>query len=134
MSKNESKVNLYDKMVSEKLRQFRILKTMSQAEVASIIGVSIQQVQKYEACKNRISAGRLYNLAKSLKIDVANFFDFGTKYEISENSGKYIGIKMLKYFDKLSEKQKKVLLELIKAIVEEENQEEVENDESRRIE
>ena len=48
---------------------------ISQAELANELGVSFQQVQKYEYGANRISAGRLQQIAEYLKVPVAFFFD-----------------------------------------------------------
>lgn len=60
--------------VGRRLRIRRTLLNFSQATVAKALGVSFQQVQKYERGANRISASRLYDLAAILKTDVAYFF------------------------------------------------------------
>jgi transcriptional regulator with XRE-family HTH domain len=48
---------------------------MTQNDLAQVLGLSYQQVQKYEAGANRISAGKLYELASLLKTDVAWFYE-----------------------------------------------------------
>lgn len=47
---------------------------LSQTALARAIGVTFQQLQKYESGKNRLSASRLYRLASVLGVDVAAFF------------------------------------------------------------
>jgi len=48
---------------------------MTQAKVAEALGLTSQQVQKYESGFNRIGSSRLYELAKVLDVPVAYFFD-----------------------------------------------------------
>ena len=69
------KPNPVDKHVGLKIREARILKAMSQVALAQQIGVSINQVQKYESAGDRISAGRLYDVSAALKTDIRFFFD-----------------------------------------------------------
>lgn len=64
-----------DIMVGSKVRHFRTLRGMSQEVLGESIGVTFQQVQKYEKGTNRISASRLVQIAHALKIDVRTFFD-----------------------------------------------------------
>ena len=47
---------------------------LSQSALASALGISFQQVQKYEAGANRLSAGRLFRLAQILNCPIASFF------------------------------------------------------------
>jgi len=48
---------------------------MSQTDVANALGISFQQIQKYEKGTNRISASRLQQVANLLQVPVAFFFD-----------------------------------------------------------
>ena len=61
--------------VGERIRQRRAVLDLSLEEVASSIGVSPQQLQKYEAADNRITAGRLFKCAVALDVPVSFFFD-----------------------------------------------------------
>ena len=61
--------------VGSRLRERRIVLGMSQQQLAAALGLSFQQVYKYELGKNRISAGRLYDLGKVLGVPVAFFFE-----------------------------------------------------------
>ncbi len=64
-----------DVHVGARLRVRRTLSGMSQTTLGDAIGVSFQQMQKYERGTNRISASRLYDLARLLDVPVEYFFD-----------------------------------------------------------
>lgn len=57
------------------VRQTRKLRGISQKRLGEMLGLTFQQVQKYETGKNRISAGTLYRIADFLKVDVASFYE-----------------------------------------------------------
>jgi transcriptional regulator with XRE-family HTH domain len=61
--------------VGEQLKQRRILLGLTQEAIASAIGVSFQQVQKYERGVNRMGASRLYAFSKLLGVPVSYFFE-----------------------------------------------------------
>lgn len=61
--------------VGQKLKQLRILRGMTQTDVADGLKISFQQVQKYELGRNRISASKLFEIAHILKVPPAYFFD-----------------------------------------------------------
>jgi transcriptional regulator with XRE-family HTH domain len=63
-----------DRQVGESIRAHRLLAGMSQSYLASKIGVTFQQVQKYEKGTNRVGAGRLPQIAEVLGIPVAALF------------------------------------------------------------
>jgi len=77
MSENISKgvANCADKLVAKRIRTIRLVKGLSQQQIAQALGVSIQQVQKYEKGANRISSGKLYDLAKFLGMPITCFFE-----------------------------------------------------------
>jgi transcriptional regulator with XRE-family HTH domain len=64
-----------DAMVGARIRVFRINRGMSQTALAEKIGVSFQQVQKYEKGANRVGASRLSNIASALGISVGELFE-----------------------------------------------------------
>ena len=53
----------------------RLLVKMSQEELASALGITFQQVQKYEKGSNRIGASRLFEMAQILGVSIQFFFD-----------------------------------------------------------
>lgn len=64
-----------DTHVGQKLKQLRILRGMTQTDVADGLNISFQQVQKYELGRNRISASKLFELSHILMVPPAYFFD-----------------------------------------------------------
>lgn len=82
-----------DVHVGQRLRIRRSLMGMSQEKLAESIGLTFQQIQKYERGTNRVSAGRLYQFSKILGVPIAYFYEqFGdifptktiTKYGLSD--------------------------------------------------
>lgn len=67
--------NPIDRHVGERIRQRRTMLGMTQDDLASALGVSYQQVQKYETAANRISAGRLFEIARHLRVGVSYLFE-----------------------------------------------------------
>ena len=74
-SKTRRTAILVDAQVGSRLRARRMALGMSQANLADAIGLTFQQIQKYEKGKNRIGAGRLYQIAEVLKVDPEFFFE-----------------------------------------------------------
>lgn len=64
-----------DRIVSERIFARRNELGLSQPELAERVGVTFQQVQKYENGKNRVSAGRLYEIARALGVTIQYFYD-----------------------------------------------------------
>ena len=64
-----------DVHVGNRLRVRRTLLGLSQEKLAGAIGLTFQQVQKYERGLNRISAGRLYQFSRILDIPVSYFYE-----------------------------------------------------------
>lgn len=72
--KGKGKADEHDKRVGEMLRERRIDLGLSQQKLAEKIGVTFQQVQKYERGVNRVSASRLQQLSSALQVSVSYFF------------------------------------------------------------
>ncbi len=64
-----------DRYVARRLRDRRILFGLKQREVADMLGLSPQQVHKYETGTSRISIGRLFELADILGVSIEFFFE-----------------------------------------------------------
>jgi len=71
----KGRANSIDEYVGAQLRQRRALLGLSQERLAEQIGITFQQVQKYENGANRVSASRLYEISKVLDIPVTFFFE-----------------------------------------------------------
>jgi transcriptional regulator with XRE-family HTH domain len=67
--------NLTDQHVGSRVRMRRVMLKLSQTDLADGLGVSFQQVQKYEKGANRIGASRLQQISRILQVPVAFFFD-----------------------------------------------------------
>jgi transcriptional regulator with XRE-family HTH domain len=65
----------YDAEVGRRIRTRRVAKQMSQMDLAGHLGLTFQQVQKYEKGTNRVAAGRLKRIAKILDAPILYFFD-----------------------------------------------------------
>ena len=72
-SKTKS-TNSHDVEVGQRIRARRMAQGMSQTELGNQLGVTFQQVQKYEKGVNRVGAGRLVRVAESLDVPVSFFF------------------------------------------------------------
>jgi transcriptional regulator with XRE-family HTH domain len=63
-----------DQEIGRRVRAQRLEMGMSQTELADMIGVTFQQVQKYEKGVNRIGAGRLHRIADAMKVSITFFY------------------------------------------------------------
>ena len=64
-----------DDHVGMQIRERRIMLGLSQQQLAEMIGVTYQQAHKYERGINRVSAGRLFEIARVLNAPITYFFD-----------------------------------------------------------
>ena len=64
-----------DKVVGENIRAARLAKGLSQSGLAERLGITFQQVQKYEKGVNRVGAGRLFQIAAIFGLPISSFFD-----------------------------------------------------------
>jgi transcriptional regulator with XRE-family HTH domain len=75
LSKRGEGPNPIDIHVGQRLRLRRTLLGLSQETLGEAVGITFQQLQKYERGANRISASRLFNLSQVLGVPVTFFFD-----------------------------------------------------------
>src|SRR5213595_1416279 len=67
--------NPIDKHVGSRVRMRRMMLAMSQGKLGDALGITFQQVQKYEKGANRIGAGRMQQIAHVLQVPVGFFFE-----------------------------------------------------------
>jgi transcriptional regulator with XRE-family HTH domain len=125
-----------DTHVGRRLKLRRTMLGLSQEAVAKAVGITFQQVQKYEKGSNAMNAGRLVEFAKFLNVPVAYFFDgldkfssgggsqgfsesetekFAHKNRVSDRES----LEMMKAFMKIdSQVVRKRVADLIRAIIE----------------
>jgi transcriptional regulator with XRE-family HTH domain len=70
-----SAINPTDKHVGTRVRMRRLMLDMSQTQLGDALGLTFQQVQKYEKGSNRISASRLQHISQILQVSVPFFFE-----------------------------------------------------------
>jgi transcriptional regulator with XRE-family HTH domain len=72
---DERAANVIDRKIGQRVRSRRLEIGMSQEKLAELLGVTFQQVQKYEKGVNRIAASRLHDISAALDMPVARFFE-----------------------------------------------------------
>ncbi len=135
MSDQKGRADNIDKLVSRKLKMRRMMLGLSQEEVGQAVDVSIQQIQKYEKARNRIASGKLFTLAKFLKVPINYFFENSNdnlqtiSNVLAEESEEYSAneessvsekelIQLIKSFGEIKNSQtRKKIIELIKSMI-----------------
>lgn len=74
MARRNDYINKIDKFVGDKIFSLRLSKGLSRQQLAKEVGVTHQQLQKYEKGTNRIAVGRLILIADALKTDLSYFY------------------------------------------------------------
>jgi transcriptional regulator with XRE-family HTH domain len=64
-----------DKVVGQNIRAARLAQGLSQSDLAEKLGITFQQVQKYEKGTNRVGAGRLFQVASIFDLPISSFFE-----------------------------------------------------------
>ena len=72
---NQKRANPIDIHVGGRVRLRRMLLNVSQEQLGNSLGITFQQIQKYEKGTNRISASRLQQIARILSVPVSSFFE-----------------------------------------------------------
>jgi transcriptional regulator with XRE-family HTH domain len=81
MTKSETKkasprsANAIDEYIAARIRERRLALNMTQAQFGKKLGISFQQVQKYEKGVNRVSAARLFDICKTLNVSLSSMFE-----------------------------------------------------------
>jgi transcriptional regulator with XRE-family HTH domain len=124
------KPNDVDAHVGARLRQRRMLLGISQEQLAEMLGLTFQQVQKYERGTNRVSASRLFQLARSLDTPITWFFDdmegdrgterVETAGEDSDPMSRRETLELVRVYSRIDDRKvRKKLYEMAKALAEE---------------
>ena len=107
-----------DRHVGRRVRLRRTLLGLTQQELGEQIGVTFQQIQKYERGTNRISASRLWEISRVLKVPVSFFFedfreDDGQQSSTDENAISTEELRLLVAFNRLNKKQQSAILSFL---------------------
>lgn len=134
----ERSPNPIDIHVGRRVRQRRKTLGVTQERLAEDLGLTFQQVQKYERGANRVSASKLYEIAKSLRTSIAYFFeglaDPSTAYDIpgmaEPSSEQFVteflmtpeGLELAELFPKIRKARvRRRILDLVRSMAEEED-------------
>ena len=79
--------NSADIQIGESIRAHRLIIGMSQSDLASRLGVSFQQIQKYEKGMNRVGAGRLPQIARIFDIPISALFEANADTSPGKSAG-----------------------------------------------
>ena len=116
-----------DLRIGKRLYNRRRLLGMTQKELGNQVGVRFQQIQKYECGANRITASRLYDLARAMNVSVQYFFDGmavanpmpKAANDAEQMEGDILSqketLELVRAYYRLGERPRKRLLELAKA-------------------
>jgi transcriptional regulator with XRE-family HTH domain len=84
---NKKQPNPIDIHVGSRVRLRRMMLSMSQEKLGENLGITFQQIQKYEKGTNRIGASRLQNIARVLSVPVSFFFEDAPGSAAAEGNG-----------------------------------------------
>lgn len=111
-----SDANQVDRQVGERIRRRRILLGLTQDQVADALSISYQQIQKYETGANRISAGRLAQIAEVLEVLPGWFFGSTEVTDAPVNSSRAV-IELVRNFSRVEDERVRAhLMALIRAL------------------
>ncbi len=80
-----------DQLVGARVRARRKVLGMSQTQLGIEVGVTFQQIQKYERGRNRVSASMLYDIADAMAVDIPYFFG-----DTTDTAGKTVAVEQLR--------------------------------------
>jgi transcriptional regulator with XRE-family HTH domain len=108
-----------DRFVGGRIRERRVMLGLSQQQMAQLIGVTYQQAHKYERGINRISAGRLYEIARVLQVPVSYFFDGleGTECDDDQSLRQRMCLELARNFTQIpNERHREALSQLARVL------------------
>jgi len=111
--------------IAARLRTLRLTRDMSMEEIGALVGVTFQQVQKYENGSNRIPVDRLQRLAQALEVPVSYFFETysgppGAGLDASDAIKQFcadpMGFRMAQAFIRLPERSRRAAVEMVEGV------------------
>jgi transcriptional regulator with XRE-family HTH domain len=108
-----------DLHVGSRLRMHRVLAGMRQADLADALGITFQQVQKYERGTNRISASRLKMISDVLRVPISYFF-IGLAPSSEERIDKELEqaetLQLIRFYYAMPEAARRQFFEMLKSV------------------
>jgi transcriptional regulator with XRE-family HTH domain len=119
--KGEKSTAAIDRHVGARIRERRILLGLTQQQLAKLIGVTYQQAHKYERGVNRVSAGRLFQIATVLTVAIGYFYEGVGEHEPKPvNSRERMVLEIARNFTGIENERHQVALnQLARVLVEE---------------
>jgi transcriptional regulator with XRE-family HTH domain len=116
--RRRSRIGMIDNYVGGRIRERRIMLGLTQQKLAEMIGVSYQQAHKYERGVNRLSAGRLFEVARALSAPVTYFYEgFGEEGPRQITPHQRMLLEIARHFAEIrSEKQQEAVSQLVRAL------------------
>jgi transcriptional regulator with XRE-family HTH domain len=112
-----------DKEIGRRIREARHAGALSQTDLADKVGVTFQQVQKYEKGANRVSVGRLHRIAEALGVSALSLLDGSngkTRRKPSTDTHKFLtvagALRLVRAYEKLSRETREALVSLAEGI------------------
>lgn len=105
-----------DAKIASTLRSLRAQKGMSQQALGKKIGMSLQQIQKYESGVNRVSAGTLVEIAAALGTPILSFFE-PVELELDSNETHAFTV-MAKLYHSLTPERKRLARDFMRTMIE----------------
>ncbi len=116
-----------DVHVGKRIRHRRWMNGTTQQQLAEAVGIKFQQIQKYETGMNRVSASRLWDIAKVLNVDVSFFFEGLDAQPVIEGAGSDMpgdiltdkeALELLRSYYAIPENQRRRLFDLARVLSE----------------
>ena len=110
-----------DEHVGRRLRMRRIMQGMSQAELAGTVGLTFQQIQKYEGGKNRISARHLYQFSRALECSPMEFYEGFEEHSNGNGTSAYptdLAIRLSMALTQIDDKSRRAVLAFVRSLSE----------------
>jgi transcriptional regulator with XRE-family HTH domain len=115
-----------DVYVGRKLKSYRLMRDLSQAQLADRVGLTFQQIQKYERGTNRIAISRLFDISNALNISIMKFLEgFTTPGKLPRAAPALIpdlfqdkeAVRLMRTYSSITDpKQRRKLYDLAKAL------------------
>lgn len=114
-----------DVYVGKRIRHRRWVNGTTQKQLADAIGIKFQQIQKYEAGTNRVSASRLWDIAKETGVPVSYFFEGYNAHSAIDAPGYVVqgetrtdkeSLELLRVYYAIPENQRRRLLNLVRVM------------------
>jgi len=109
-----------DVHVGKRVRHRRWMVGMTQQQLGEAVGIKFQQIQKYETGMNRVSASRLWDIAKVMEVPVSFFFEGLEGEESAKPQGDLLADKealdLVRSYYAMPENQRRRLFDLARAL------------------